>query len=101
MEVWTEQFRLWLAGELLQPLDKLVRRAQKVPYTSRLTYTHLKVGRVQHFTYILSPDMAPDAVIPLILLIPALPMNVYIRLMMHFQPAMSHGVLGDKHIGNA
>ncbi len=30
MEVWTEQFRLWLAAELLQPLDKLVRRAQKV-----------------------------------------------------------------------
>ncbi|CAL5218925.1 g671 [Coccomyxa viridis] len=29
MEVWTEQFRLWLAAELLQPLDKLVRRAQK------------------------------------------------------------------------
>ena len=28
--MWTEQFRLWLAAELLQPLDKLVRRAQKV-----------------------------------------------------------------------
>ena len=30
LEVWTEHFRLWLAAELLQPLDRLVRRAQKV-----------------------------------------------------------------------
>ena len=28
--MWTEHFRLWLAAELLQPLDRLVRRAQKV-----------------------------------------------------------------------
>ena len=30
LEVWTEHFRLWLAAEVLQPLDRLVRRAQKV-----------------------------------------------------------------------
>ena len=39
MEVWTEQFRLWLAAELLQPLDKLVRRAQKVPCRAQCMHT--------------------------------------------------------------
>lgn len=34
LEVWTEQFRMWLAAELLQPLAKLATTAQKVQANS-------------------------------------------------------------------
>jgi hypothetical protein len=30
LEVWTEQLRVWLASELLQPLARLAATAQKV-----------------------------------------------------------------------
>ena len=46
LEVWTEQFRLWLAAELLQPLDKLVRGAHKVRERAMTACTGAYIRRV-------------------------------------------------------